>query len=103
VAVVAKEVVAQEVNMLPRYRGNLLEQLQKFLLLGGLAPVQQHGEQNGVVGDHHVRYQPAALIADGHVQIRPSRQMLFAADLREEGAEWMIRLDAVLGTMHVAL
>jgi hypothetical protein len=29
--------------------------------------------------------------------------MLFAADLREEGAELMIRLDAVLGPMHVAL
>ena len=95
--------MAQEMNVLPRHRGNFREQLQKFLLLGGLAPVQQHGQQDGVVGDHHVCYQPAAFIADGHVQVRPSRQMLFAADLREEGAEWMIRLDAVLGTMHVAL
>jgi hypothetical protein len=30
--------MAQEVNMLPRHRGNLLEQFQRFLLLG-LAPV----------------------------------------------------------------
>ena len=89
--------------MLPRHRGNLPEMLQKVLLLDGLVPVQQHGEQDGVVGDHHVRYQPAALIADGHVQVRPSRQMLLSADLRDDGAELMIRLDAVLGTMHVAL
>jgi hypothetical protein len=39
-----------EVNMLPCHRGNLPEQIQKFLLLGGLAPVQQNGEQDGVVG-----------------------------------------------------
>src|SRR6516225_1226592 len=42
--------------------------------VGRSPPENQHGEQNGVVGDHHVCYQPAALIADGHVQIRPSRQ-----------------------------
>jgi hypothetical protein len=60
--VVAKQVVAQEVNMLPRHRANLPEHLQKFLLLGGLASVQQHGEQDGVVSDHHVGYQPAALM-----------------------------------------
>jgi hypothetical protein len=28
--------------------------------------------------------------------------VLFAADLCEEGVELMIRLDALLGTMHVA-
>jgi hypothetical protein len=33
--------MAKEVNMLPRHRGNLLEQLQKVLLLGGLTAVQQ--------------------------------------------------------------
>jgi hypothetical protein len=46
-AVVAKQVVAQEVNMLPCHRGNLPEQLQKFLLLGGLVP--NHLRRSGEV------------------------------------------------------
>ena len=74
-----------------------------LLLTCGLVPIEEHGEQEGVVGDHHVRYQPAAFIADGHVQVGPSGQMFLPAHLSEEGPELMIRLDPVLRAMHVAL
>jgi hypothetical protein len=57
-------------------------------------------------GAGHLPFRPSATRAPAsrpRPGPSPSRQMLFPAHLRNEGAELMIRLDAVLGVIHEAL
>ena len=61
------------------------------------------GKQHGIVGNDGIGDQASALVADRYVEVCASDQFLFAADLRERGAQLMIGLDAVLGTMDVSL
>ena len=64
--------MAQEMQVLPRRRRNTPEQFQRVLIARCQNPAQQFGQQHGVVGDHDVCDQAAAVIADCDVQIRSS-------------------------------
>jgi hypothetical protein len=61
--------MSQEVNVLPSDGRYPHEQFQCLLVAHCLVAVQYPGEQNGVVGNHDIRNQASALVADRDIQV----------------------------------
>ena len=66
--------------MPPSHGGDFLQQLDRFLVAGGLVALQQFREQDGIVGNDDVGDQSGALVADRHIEIGPPGQVFPAAD-----------------------
>ena len=98
VLVVSESIMAEEVDVLPCDGGDPLEQFQGLPVVRRLVAVEQPRKQHGIVGDDGIGDQASALVADRYVEVCASEQFLFAADLRERGAQLMIGLNAVLGS-----
>ena len=71
--------MSQEVNVLPSDGRYPHEQFQGLLVAHCLVAVQYPGEQNGVVGNHDIRNQASALVADRDIQVGVSDQFLSTA------------------------
>jgi hypothetical protein len=95
--------MAEKVDVLPCDGGYPLEQFQDLPVVRRLVAVEQPRKQHGIVGNDGIGDQASALVGYRYVEVCTSDQFLFAADLRERGAQLMIGLDAVLGTMDVSL
>ncbi len=75
--------MSQEVDVLPSHGRYPHEQFEGLLIALCLVAVQYSGEQNGVVGNHDIRYQASALVTNRDIQVGVSDQFLSPADLRE--------------------
>ena len=89
--------------MPPGHRGDFLQQLDCFLVAGGLVALQQFREQDGIVGDDDIGDQPGALVADRHIEVSPAGQLFPAADLGNCRPQLMIGLEPVLRAMDISL
>jgi hypothetical protein len=78
-AVATEQVASKEMDVLPGHGRYLLQQPDRFLVVGGLVALEQGREQDAVVGDDDVGDQPAALVGDRDVKVGRADQLLLTA------------------------
>jgi hypothetical protein len=100
---VAECVVPKEMDVLPRRRRNSPEQVHRLFVARCQIAAQQPRQQHGIEGNHHIGNQPAAVVADIHIQIGASGQFLLAVDLGDGGAQLVVGLNAVFRAVDITL